>query len=90
MGDHPHIFGNMNDLGKWGSAISSMVILSDTWGFSGGESITCVSVGTLGPGMHPDVTKKGLKHNRISSVWLASHRSEALSTGGPSGRACVH
>src|SRR5262245_28363810 len=31
LGDHMHISGHTEDLGKWGNSISSMIILSETW-----------------------------------------------------------
>jgi hypothetical protein len=72
LGDHGHIFGNMKDLGKWGNSISSMTILSGTWEFFDGHDFGGNKMGTLGPGMYPDVTAKGLKNNSISSIRLVS------------------
>jgi beta/gamma crystallin len=72
LGDHSHVFANMKDLGKWGNSISSMVILSGTWEFFDDEDFKGTNMGSLGPGMYPDVTAKGLKNNSISSIRLVS------------------
>jgi hypothetical protein len=72
LGDHAHIFGNMRDLGKWSNSISSMIILSGTWEFFDDEDFKGTKMGSLGPGMYPDVTAKGLKNNSISSIRLVS------------------
>jgi hypothetical protein len=71
-GDHTHIFGNMQDLGKWENSISSIIVLSGTWEFFDDEEFKGTKMGSLGPGMHKDVTEKGLKNNSISSIRLAS------------------
>jgi Beta/Gamma crystallin len=72
LGDHTHILGDMKDLGKWGNSISSMVILSGTWDFFDDEDFKGTKIATLGPGMYPKVTDKGIKDNSISSIRLAS------------------
>jgi hypothetical protein len=72
LGDHTHIFGNMQDLGKWGNSISSIIVLSGTWEFFDDEDFKGTKMGNLGPGMYKDVTEKGLKNNSISSIRLAS------------------
>jgi Beta/Gamma crystallin len=72
LGDHTHILGDMKDLGKWGNGISSMVILSGTWDFFDDEDFKGTKIATLGPGMYPKVTDKGIKDNSISSIRLAS------------------
>jgi Beta/Gamma crystallin len=72
LGDHGHIFGNMKDLGKWGNSISSIVILSGTWEFFDDEDFKGTKIGSLGPGVYPDVTAKGIKNNSISSIRLVS------------------
>ena len=71
LGDHTHLFGHKKDLGKWGNRISSLIILSGTWEFFDDEDFKGTSLGTLGPGMYANVTDKGLKNHRISSVRLA-------------------
>jgi hypothetical protein len=94
LGDHLHLFGTMQDLGKWGNSIASLVILSRTWAFFDDDNFTGTSRGTLGPGPYADVTKHGLKHNRISSVQLAKsaggatrhHHRSARGAGRHSGR----
>ncbi|HEX2279824.1 MAG TPA: beta/gamma crystallin-related protein [Candidatus Tectomicrobia bacterium] len=72
LGDHTHIFGNMQDLGKWGNSISSIIVLSGTWEFFDDEEFKGTKMGNLGPGMYKDVTEKGLKNNSISSIRLSS------------------
>jgi len=72
LGDHTHIFGNMKELGKWDNSISSMVILSGTWEFFDDEDFKGAKMATLGPGMCPKVTGKGIKDNSISSIRLVS------------------
>lgn len=72
LGDHAHMFGNMKELGKWGNSISSMIILSGTWQVFDDEDFKGTNMGSLGPGMYPDVTAKGIKNNSISSIRLVS------------------
>jgi Beta/Gamma crystallin len=72
LGDHTHILGNMKDLGKWDNSISSVIILSGTWEFFDGDNFTGTKMATLGPGMYPKVTDKGMKDNSISSIRLAN------------------
>ena len=72
LGDHTHTLGDIKDLGKWGNSISSMVILSGTWEFFDDEDFKGTKMATLGPGMYPKVTDKGIKDNSISSIRLAS------------------
>jgi hypothetical protein len=72
LGDHTHALGDIKDLGKWGNSISSMVILSGTWEFFDDEDFKGTKMATLGPGMYPQVTDKGIKDNSISSIRLAS------------------
>jgi hypothetical protein len=72
LGDHTHVFGNMKELGKWDNSISSMVILSGTWEFFDEEDFKGTKMATLGPGVHPKVTAKGIKDNSISSIRLVS------------------
>jgi Beta/Gamma crystallin len=81
LGDHTHIFGNMKDLGKWGNSISSMIILSGTWEFFDDEDFKGTNMGSLGPGMYPDVTAKGIKNNSISSIRLVSPASSSPAAG---------
>jgi hypothetical protein len=72
LGDHTHVFGNMKELGKWDNSISSMVILSGTWEFFDEEDFKGTKMATLGPGVYPKVTAKGIKDNSISSIRLVS------------------
>ena len=72
LGDHTHVFGNMKELGKWDNSISSMVILSGTWEFFDEEDFKGTKMATLGPGVYPKVTAKGLKDNSISSIRLVN------------------
>jgi Beta/Gamma crystallin len=72
LGDHTHVFGNMKELGKWDNSISSMVILSGTWEFFDEGDFKGTKMATLGPGVYPKVTAKGIKDNSISSIRLVS------------------
>ena len=71
LGDHLHIFGNTTDLGKWGTSISSLVILTGRWEFFDEEDCKGAPMTTLGPGIYVDVKAHGMKDNRISSMRLA-------------------
>jgi hypothetical protein len=71
LGDHTHIVGNMKDMGKWENSISSMIILSGNWDFFDDDDFEGAKMATLGPGMYPKITDKGLKDNSISSVRMA-------------------
>ena len=77
LGDHIHIFGNMKDLGKWDNSISSMIVLSGTWEFFDDDDFEGSKMATLGPGMYPKITDKGLKDNSVSSIRLTSPASGA-------------
>jgi hypothetical protein len=77
LGDHIHIFGNMKDLGKWDNSISSMIVLSGTWEFFDDDDFEGSKMATLGPGMYPKITDKGLKDNSVSSIRLTSPGSGA-------------
>jgi len=72
LGDHTHVFGNMKELGKWDNSLSSMVILSGTLEFFDEEDFKGTKMATLGPGVYPKVTPKGIKDNSISSIRLVS------------------
>jgi Beta/Gamma crystallin len=72
LGDHTHVFTDIKDLGKWGNSVSSIIILEGTWEFFDDEEFKGTKMATLGPGMYPKVTDKGIKDNSISSIRLAS------------------
>ena len=72
LGDHIHIFGNTENLGKWNNSISSMVILSGRWEFFDGEHYKGTKMTELGPGVYLRVQDHGLKDNSISSIRLVS------------------
>jgi beta/gamma crystallin len=76
-GDHTHIVGDIGRLGKWENSISSLIILSGTWEFFDDDDFTGTNMATLGPGVYPRVTEKGLKDNSISSVRLVSPPARA-------------
>jgi hypothetical protein len=76
-GDHTHIVGDMRRLAKWDNSISSLVIVSGTWEFFDDDDWTGTKMATLGPGLYPRVTDKGLKDNSISSVRLVSPTARA-------------
>jgi hypothetical protein len=72
LGDHTHVFGTMKELGKWDNSLSSIVILSGTWEFYDEDDFKGTKIATLGPGVYPKVTAKGIKDNSISSIRLVS------------------
>lgn len=72
LGDHIHIFGTTEDLGKWGNSISSMVILGGRWEFFDGEKFTGNKMAVLGPGTYLHVKEQEIKDNSISSIRLVS------------------
>jgi hypothetical protein len=74
LGDHIHIFGNTEDLGKWNNSISSMVILSGRWEFFDEEHFKGTKMTELGPGIYLRVHDHGLKDNSISSMRLVTPR----------------
>jgi hypothetical protein len=76
-GDHTHIVGVMRRLGQWDNSISSLIILSGTWEFFDDDEFTGTKMATLGPGVYPRVTEKGLKDNSISSIRLVSPAAQA-------------
>jgi Beta/Gamma crystallin len=76
-GDHTHIAGDLRRLGKWDNSISSLIILSGTWEFFDDDDFTGTKMATLGPGLYPRVTEKGLKDNSISSIRLVSPPARA-------------
>jgi hypothetical protein len=76
-GDHTHLVGEMRRLGKWDNSISSLIILSGTWEFFDDDNFTGTKMATLGPGVYPRVTEKGLKDNSISSIRLVSPTARA-------------
>jgi Beta/Gamma crystallin len=76
-GDHTHIVGDMRRLGKWENSISSLIIVSGTWEFFDDDDFTGTNMATLGPGVYPRVTEKGLKDNSISSIRLVSPPARA-------------
>ena len=76
-GDHTHLVGDIRRLGKWENSISSLIILSGTWEFFDDDDFTGTTMATLGPGVYPRVTEKGLKDNSISSIRLASPAARA-------------
>jgi hypothetical protein len=76
-GDHTHIVGDIRRLGKWENSISSLIILSGTWEFFDDDDFTGTNMATLGPGVYPRVTEKGLKDNNISSIRLVSPTARA-------------
>jgi hypothetical protein len=69
--------GDTRRLGKWDNSISSLIILSGTWEFFDNDDFTGTKMATLGPGVYPRVTEKGLKDNSISSVRLVSPTARA-------------
>jgi Beta/Gamma crystallin len=74
LGDHIHIFGHTEDLGKWGNSISSMVILGGRWEFFDEEHFKGTKMAELGPGVYLHVKDQGIKDNSISSLRLVSPR----------------
>ena len=76
-GDHTHLVGDMRRLGKWENSISSLIIVSGTWEFFDDDDFTGTKMATLGPGVYPRVTEKGLKDNSISSIRLLSPTARA-------------
>jgi len=76
-GDHTHVVGDIRRLGKWDNSISSLIILSGTWEFFDDDDFTGTKMATLGPGVYPRVTEKGLKDNSISSIRLVSPAARA-------------
>jgi hypothetical protein len=76
-GDHTHIVGDIRRLGKWENSISSLIIVSGTWEFFDDDDFTGTNMATLGPGVYPRVTEKGLKDNSISSIRLVSPTARA-------------
>lgn len=76
-GSHTHLFANVPDLTQsddfWNDKISSIVVISGTWTFFAdpvGEGSQPNKSVTLGPGVYPDVTKKGMEDNSISQIKL--------------------
>jgi hypothetical protein len=69
--------GDIRRLGKWDNSISSLIILSGTWEFFDDDDFTGTKMATLGPGVYPRVTEKGLKDNSISSIRLVSPAARA-------------
>jgi beta/gamma crystallin len=76
-GDHTHVVGDIRRLGTWDNSISSLIILSGTWEFFDDDDFTGTKMATLGPGVYPRVTEKGLKDNSISSIRLVSPAARA-------------
>ncbi len=76
-GDHTPVVGDMPRLGRWDHSISSLIILSGTWEFFDADDFTGTNMATLGPGVYPRVTEKGLKDNSISSIRLVSPATRA-------------
>jgi hypothetical protein len=76
-GDHTHVVGDIRRLGKWENSISSLIIVSGTWEFFDDDDFTGTKMATLGPGLYPRVTEKGLKDNSISSIRLVSPTARA-------------
>ena len=76
-GDHTHLVGDMRRLGKWENSLSSLIIVSGTWECFDDDECTGTKMATLGPGVYPRVTEKGLKDNRISSIRLVSPTARA-------------
>jgi hypothetical protein len=60
-GDHTHIVGEMRRLGTWDNSIASLIVLSRTWEFFDDDDFTGTKMATLGPGVYPRVTEKGLE-----------------------------
>jgi hypothetical protein len=76
-GDHTHLVSDIGRLGKWENSISSLIILSGSWEFFDDDDFTGTKMATLGPGVYPRVTEKGLKDNSISSIRLVSPAARA-------------
>jgi hypothetical protein len=47
-------------LGTWDHSISSLIILSGTWECFDDDDFTGTKMATLGPGVYPRITEKGL------------------------------
>jgi hypothetical protein len=56
---------------------SVLIIVSGTWEFFDDDDFTGTKMATLGPGLYPRVTEKGLKDNSLSSVRLVSPTARA-------------
>ena len=72
LGDHIHIFGNTDELGKWNNSIASMVILGGHWEFFDEKDFKGTRMGELGPGIYLRTKDHGLKEKSISSIRLIS------------------
>src|SRR5262245_25835785 len=69
LGDHILIFGNTPDLSKWGTSISSMVMVAGRWEFFDEARFQGTKT-EFGPGVYLHVKDHGIKDNSISSIRL--------------------